>query len=270
MLPFYETYPNFQTSPNDLTIIHNQRELAFPAHIHSYIEILYVFSGVQHLEIDNTPCQVQEGEALILFPELLHQYYKADAKWADELLITCEPRIFGGHFPDLHHCLPTHPVIPRDTIHPDAVYAFHHISKEADLTANLGWIYIILTHLLRSMELVEQTRPPVQDMTHKIMEYIAQNFTENLSLDSLAQTFHVSKYYISRIFSDRIKMSFRNYLGLMRAEYAAKLIRTTDDSLTVLSSRAGFDSQRTFNRIFHAVYGMSPRDYRHHIDQFKK
>ena len=65
-------------------------------------------------------------------------------------------------------------------------------------------------------------------------------------------------------------MNFRSYLGLTRAEYASKLIRMTNDSLTDISSNSGFESYRTFNRTFNSIYGCSPRDYKYTISKLRK
>lgn len=264
MLPFYEI------QAKDLRLIRMTSQLTFPAHLHANIEILYVFSGVQYLEIDETAFEIHEGEAAIIFSDIVHRYDQKGEGPVDSILILCNPRLFGGGFPDFTNFQPVTPVIPIERIHEEAVYALRHIKKKDEFTVKLGWTYVIISHLLRHIELKQRQRIPVQDMPKKIMEYLAKNFTEPITLDSLAAEFCVSKYYISHIFSDRIKMNFRNYLGMLRAEYAAKLIHTTDASLTTISSNAGFDSQRTFNRVFHAKYGMSPREFKNNVNRYLK
>ena len=58
MIPFYEL------QPSDLNIIYNKRELNFRPHIHKYVEILYVFKGGQHLEINDASYVLEEGDAV--------------------------------------------------------------------------------------------------------------------------------------------------------------------------------------------------------------
>ena len=65
-------------------------------------------------------------------------------------------------------------------------------------------------------------------------------------------------------------MNFRNYLGALRSEYAANLLRTTEDTMTDICGKAGFDSQRSFNRIFKTIYNMSPREYRANMNAYLK
>lgn len=264
MIPFYEI------RAGDLIIKHNARQLTFPAHLHGHIEILYVFNGIQRIQINESAYEVHGGEAALILPDIVHRYYRVGQDPADAMLIIFNPRILGGIFPDLIQFQPATPLISRANIHQDAAYALNQIVKSEDFAAKLGFTYIIMSHLLRQIELTERPRIPVQDMSKKIMEYLANHFTEPITLDSLAAEFSVSKYYISRIFSERIKMNFRNYLALLRVEYASKLIRTTDASFTTISSNAGFDSQRTFNRVFQSIYGMAPREFRNNVTKYLK
>ena len=68
--------------------------------------------------------------------------------------------------------------------------------------------------------------------------------------------------YLSHTFSARLQMSFREYLNRIRLEYAMQLIRTTGKPLTEIWEDAGFESQRSFNRVFRDAAGMTPKEYR--------
>lgn len=264
MFPFYEI------QPDKLTIIHNKRELYFPSHMHENIEILYVYEGTQHISINNINYKITAGDTAVIFPNIVHQYYKGNKKYADEILIICDTKIFLNMFPDLTNSIPKNPVIKKNIFNNEALFALNGINTEKPFPIKLGFIYIIMTHILNNIEIEQNTEIYSDNITKKIIEYIAKNFTNPLTLDIIAKDLCVSKYYISHIFSDKIKMNFRNYIGLIRAEYASKLIRMTNDSLTEISDNSGFESQRTFNRIFRSVYGMSPRDYKYTINKLKK
>ncbi len=257
MIPYYEV------QPDRLKIIHNHRELSFPPHIHDNIEILYVNKGTQHISINNIKYKINEQDVAIIFPNLLHEYYKDDKKNADGTLIICDPKIFLNMFPNLTQSTPKNPVIKNNTLNKEAVFALDSINAEKPFPINLGFVYVLMHHILDNLDIINKQNFYPENITKKIIEYITKNFTNPITLDIMAKDLCVSKYYISRIFSDKIKINFRNYIGITRAEYAAKLIRITNDSLTEISANAGFESQRTFNRIFRSVYGCSPRDYKY-------
>ena len=257
MIPFYEI------QPDKINIIRNKRELTFKPHFHENIEILYVHKGCQHISINNIKYKINEGDAAIIFPNTLHEYYKDEAKTADGQLIICDPKIFLNMFPDLTNSTCEEPVIRKENFIDEAKFALNSISPDKSFPVKLGLIYVIMSHILDNVKIKKNLDNYSENITKKIIEYIAKNFTNPLTLDVIAKNFCVSKYYISHIFSEKIKMNFRTYLGTMRAEYAAKLIRMTNDSLTEISNNAGFESQRTFNRIFRTVYGCSPREYKY-------
>ena len=114
------------------------------------------------------------------------------------------------------------------------------------------------------------TDAPVDDIAYKIVKYIEENFTENITRETLSEQFNVSKFYISKIFTEKFNINLRNYLGLIRAEYAASLIRTSNETFTTISRLSGFESLRTFNRIFKTVYGMTPHEYKNNISKMMK
>lgn len=264
MIPFYEM------QPSDLSIIRNHRELYFKPHLHKHIEIAYIFRGGQYMEINNKSYRLKKGDAALIFPDQTHRYYRVEQRDTDEVLLICSTKMFGAAFPSFLNFVPKNPVIQAKDIPDDAVYAFSKLNPDNGFALNLGYTLIIISRLLECVPMDKTQHMPVEDITARIIEYIAGNFMNPLTLDVLAEEFHVSKYYISRIFSQKINMNFRNYIGALRAEYAANLLRTTDDSMTDICGKTGFDSQRSFNRIFRAIYNMSPREYRENINSYLK
>jgi AraC-like DNA-binding protein len=78
----------------------------------------------------------------------------------------------------------------------------------------------------------------------------------------MARDLYVSPYALSRIFSSVFHTNFNGYLNEFRLDYAIYLLRYTTQTITEVYENAGFNSQRTFNRVFQDRFHMSPRDYR--------
>ena len=262
MVPFYEI------QPSDLNVIHNYREIRFNAHMHKHIELIYVFKGGQHMNIDGETYEVKAGQAAVVFPDLVHHYYRNDIRPADGVLVICHPRMLGGIFPDISNSRPESPIIAD--VDEATAYAFEQIADCISFSEKLGWSLVIISKLLKKIKINKDKHMPIESLTEKMIQYIALNFKQDISLDTLAEEFSVSKYYISHIFSNRIRINFRSYLALLRTEYAAGLIRTTNDSITNICLSAGFASQRTFNRAFKQIYGVTPREYKNNIHEFYK
>jgi AraC-like DNA-binding protein len=92
------------------------------------------------------------------------------------------------------------------------------------------------------------------------MAYCAENYNLPLTLDSVANELHISKYHISHLFSYRIKVSFCDFLGRLRVNDVCKRLRLGED-VTTAALAAGFNSIRSFNRMFMKIVGVTPTQY---------
>ena len=101
------------------------------------------------------------------------------------------------------------------------------------------------------------------DIIYKSAEYVAKNFKEKLSLDKMACDMGINKYVLSRLFTKTFHCNFVTYVNAIRLNYAVAMIKGTNESITNICYSCGFESQRTFNRVFKERYRMTPREYRH-------
>lgn len=262
--------PKYEIRREEVTIKRNNYELNFPEHLHSYIEIVYVFNGVQHLKIEDTEYEITKGNAAVIFPETVHSFFGRNDIPTETLILICEPKIYGNLFPDLSNLKPENPFLKKELINEELEFAFRSIKPYTGIDIEFSWSCVILSYILNILKLKAKDSVPVEDMTKKIVKYLEENFTEPITRASLAKTFNVSECYISRIFNQKIRINLRNYLGMLRAEYAANMIRTTNETFTVISRISGFDSLRTFNRMFKAAYGTTPQEYRNNINKLVK
>jgi AraC-like DNA-binding protein len=72
----------------------------------------------------------------------------------------------------------------------------------------------------------------------------------------------ISRYYLSRTFSEKLQTSFPNYLNSLRVDLAKNLLESGDQDILQICYECGFESQRTFNRVFKNTCGITPREYR--------
>ena len=81
----------------------------------------------------------------------------------------------------------------------------------------------------------------------------------------MARDLGVSKYVLSRVFSATFHKNYNQYLNEQRMNYVISLLECSDEPITDICLDAGFQSQRTFNRVFQEMYKMSPREYRNYF-----
>lgn len=83
-----------------------------------------------------------------------------------------------------------------------------------------------------------------------------------MTLDKMAFDIGVSKYVLSRVFSKTFHRNFNQYVNDARLNYAVHCLENINDSITDICMDSGFESQRTFNRVFKERYHLSPSEYR--------
>ena len=103
--------------------------------------------------------------------------------------------------------------------------------------------------------------PSTQKM-YDISSYIHNHYTENLSLDEIAEKFYLSPYYLSHQFKNVTNFTISSYIQMTRIKNAQHQLITTDKKITEIAEACGFSSFSQFNRCFHKLNNISPREYR--------
>ena len=95
----------------------------------------------------------------------------------------------------------------------------------------------------------------------KIIKYIKENYTRNLSLDELCQNTNYSKQYCMRLFKKYVHMTINDYILSLRMRHAAYLLRSTYMNVNQTADYLGFSNVSYFSRVFKKYYGVSPSAY---------
>lgn len=111
--------------------------------------------------------------------------------------------------------------------------------------------------------------PDIKNKISDVIGYINRNISEKLTLDSVANAVHVSKYYLSHTFKNTVGMTVFEYITFTRISKAKQLLRETDDSITEICFAAGFDNLSYFGKVFREYEGTTPGTYRKSIRRIK-
>ncbi len=108
-----------------------------------------------------------------------------------------------------------------------------------------------------------ETALPTQNETIlPMIQYIHDNYREELSLDSLADFMHLNKNYICQLFKKEVGMTYISYLNQYRVEQSKLLLRNSDKQLAEISETVGYTDPTYFSRIFKKITAISPKQYR--------
>lgn len=100
-------------------------------------------------------------------------------------------------------------------------------------------------------------------IVQEALTIIHEQYSDKLSLSSLASQIHINGTYLSRKFHEEMGISFSEYLNDFRVQAAQRLLRqNTEKSISSISEECGFSSQHYFSSLFKKQTGYTPREYR--------
>ncbi len=103
-----------------------------------------------------------------------------------------------------------------------------------------------------------------QAKIHEALYYINQNFNRGITLNELAERFHISESRFRHLFKETIRMGFKEYITYLRLTESRKLLLTTDLNINDIAGNAGYTNINQFYKMFYKYVFMSPAEYRKH------
>ena len=97
----------------------------------------------------------------------------------------------------------------------------------------------------------------------KVTNYLENNFNDrNLSLQTVSDFFSVNESYMSFFFKEQTGTNFSTFLETLRINKAGELLKSSDESITSIARNVGYNSDKTFRRVFQKHFHISPCNYR--------
>ncbi|CAI6087345.1 helix-turn-helix domain-containing protein [Cohnella sp. JJ-181] len=123
--------------------------------------------------------------------------------------------------------------------------------------------------LTRTMETVcRQAKRDLEDMAaslgQRTLNYIDSHYQDpDLSLQFIAENYHVSDGHLSRLFKKETGATFSEYLIKKRVDKAKELLdRDQRLTVTAVAGRVGFTDAKYFGQVFKKYYGSTPSEYK--------
>lgn len=160
-----------------------------------------------------------------------------------------------------HHTLKSDPGLAGIM---EDIYTHEHRSDKDFWTLKI----IELFMYLRDMDMSTQNRymtfsPSVYEGTKLCCAYIHNHPLEDLSVDSLATRFCLSKSSLRRCFRQLTGENIGTYAQRIRMDAVADLlVRNEDLTIGEIAKSAGYVNQSKFSAAFKRIYGQAPSAYR--------
>lgn len=224
---------------------------------HIHVELLCLTQGSVSVTVEGKEHTLRAGEVAILFPYLVHSYEEsADAKGIivmfdptttpfESTLMTSKPKCFYRE--DIGLC----PLLERAEV----------VYKKGRYKTAAAYLHAALGELLDVLEL-EERQNAERKVLVRLLSYCEQNYTNPITVESVAKALYISPSYVSKTFSQKLRFNFRDYINALRIQKAKFLLRDTDKQILQIMAECGFRNQSSFNRVFRENGGKSPKEYR--------
>ena len=242
----------------------NRKSKHIEPHLHNALEIVCVTSGTLELGVGQGLYHMEKGDIGFVFPNIIHHYQVLTPGINTVTYLIASPFTIAKFADIMQSMAPEYPVITAEKVESEVYRVINAIleTEQSDITVAQAYLQIVFARCIGKLNLVEKSHVGSKDLIYQTVSYISANFKKKLSLEEMAKDLGVSKYALSRLFSKIFHRNFNQYLNDARLNYACHRLENTSDSITNICLDSGFESQRTFNRVFKERYKISPSDYR--------
>ena len=239
-------------------------------HEHDYYQLMFCKSGSGEMTLDGESYKATGGTVYFSKPGTMHGFVPKDSLQLVEIKFEADE--------EMTRYLSEIPLVFSIANEPRLVLALNDIVKDGLSKENFSYeatksrILIFLIELLRAYGVSGGSDQPISRKKernvhedrefYKIVNYIDEHLSEDITLDELARTVHFNKSYLIVRFKETWGISPMKYVNYVRIERARELLATTEKSITDIALEVGFSGIHYFSRYFKARVGITPQEYR--------
>ena len=109
-----------------------------------------------------------------------------------------------------------------------------------------------------------------KEMMSSLIRWIEENYTERITLQTLASVARTNEKYLCRLFKDYTGATPIEYINRLRIERACLDLSSQTANITAVAFDSGFSDAAYFCKIFKRYKGMTPREYRLVVEEYSK
>lgn len=247
-------------------------------HHHDFYEVYFFLSGNVQYIIESRSYLMTPGDVLLISPMELHQpMFGPEQREYERIVLWIDKQFLEGFSlpgQSFTACFDTASPNHTNLLRPEGVqrqylmFLLEQLIAEAASAdpyqeiAALTYLGQVLVSLNR-LALQQRSDDPVaapDSTVYNVLGYINEHYSENLTLDDLANKFFISKYHLSREFQRLVGTSVHRYIVQKRLVMAKQMLSEGKASSEVYQ-HCGFGDYSNFYRAFKAEYQISPKDF---------
>lgn len=254
----------------------------YPAHCHEVYELNFVENAKGAVRTIGDSKETIGNLDLVLMTgaKLVHVWEQGTCPEQDiyEITIHIDPDAFNGSFMEKRAFVSIRRMLQRAQRGLAFSEPAIHILREDIVNlahSNESFASVIrLFNLLYRLSLVEDARElsssafvgakeeNEDNRIHKVREFIAEHYMQDVSLPQMAKLVCMNPDAFSRFFRNKTGRTPNRYLIDYRLGIAARMLLTTQLSVAEIGFSCGFNTLSHFNRLFRESKGCTPSEFR--------
>ena len=239
-------------------------------HMHQFCELEMVLDGEIEITIEGKKYIAKEGDIAIITPFRMHSFYTP--RYVKQLICVFSNAFITDFLPFVELCKSREKYVfhaPKylwnyliDTNFQNSKTKLKfYPDEESELIHKLkATFYLILSEYFSASRATGES--DIDNTLSRILLYISENYTRDLTLSSVGAALGYSPKYVSNCLKAIPDFNFRKLINSMRIEKAKGLLATTDNSNITIAYECGFASETSFHRIFLDMVGTTPKQYK--------
>lgn len=159
---------------------------------------------------------------------------------------------------------PAYAIVPEEKVE-EIEELFSRASKKQENTSLFLSCYFSIISALKEHSLENQgvvNNSALKDCVSVAINYINNNFSNDITLDDICAKIYTSKYHFCRKFKNAVRMTVMDYIAYTRVVHAKKLLKEGQLNISEISEKCGFSSVSYFCQIFKRLTGVTAKEYK--------
>lgn len=150
----------------------------------------------------------------------------------------------------------------------EETYYLYSIQQLLDRYPNFETLLHTLCQLIMNPKPYPMENSQITNMNFiKMMEFLNQNYSQNISTNDLAEYMHLNPSYLSKIFKQEIGTTVTKYITNLRILKAKQMLNSGNFSISEIATATGFNDYFYFLKTFKKITGMTPHQYQLGINE---
>lgn len=255
----------------------------YPSHTHEFTEMVVIQEGSGINHVDGIGYPLSAGDVFVIHAGQKHSYSDTSHLRLYNVIFDDKEMNLGGimdmcHLPGFHALFVLEPSLRKNNFNSRLHLQAEQLVKvrsiltdiERELTEqrpgfrliSKSLFFLLIGMLSRWYDHVSTENSVKMLRIAKSIAHMEQFFSENISVEQMAEIAHMSVRNFYRIFQQATGISPMHYLLNLRIAHAAELLKHSDCTITEIAYESGFQDSSYLTKQFKTQLGTTPSMFR--------